>query len=316
MIDNSNSNYKVAQDDRPSNDGVRIKRNWYNSNLNFGSNPIATERFQEAFREQASQDSGPSSDEGQSMGVGSNFRTESQFYGNNPIQWNHYLDIEFHSLMNRIEFVVHQRKFTVSERFLDRQYNFRQFQKKDIPEKFAILDLIKKQIPLKGEWESENKGFEIHQLKNMLHSLNWRMTDPDFLDSFAVGEIIEVYDGNAVQIYRSWNFFQYCSYSLIDILSQDWGQLYERPRDVVQKLWDIFPKLFSKELSTIKYQNFGIATYLLIEKQIESEMGFYFTMNLASPIQDEFGNICAFVSTGSVTPIPLERETSASIYFI
>jgi hypothetical protein len=54
----------------------------------------------------------------------------------------------------------------------------------------------------------------------------WAHLQPD--------EIIEIYDANDIQIFRTFNFFKVSSYSLLDLLTNEWFHLWERPKGILE----------------------------------------------------------------------------------
>src|SRR3989344_3386180 len=50
----------------------------------------------------------------------------------------------------------------------------------------------------------------------------------NLLDVITNENMVEVYNLENVQLYRSINFFDYCNYSLLDLLTREWFVLYDR----------------------------------------------------------------------------------------
>ncbi|MNT65143.1 hypothetical protein D3C72_2031010 [compost metagenome] len=51
--------------------------------------------------------------------------------------------------------------------------------------------------------------------------------------------VVEIYGPNMIQLYRSVNFYQYSSYSLLDLSAFEWFVLWDRPRAVTEKLMNV-----------------------------------------------------------------------------
>lgn len=74
-----------------------------------------------------------------------------------------------------------------------------------------------------------------------------RMAVPGDLENFITpGDIIEVYDSEGIQHYRSFNFFELCTYSLEEIFTYEWWHLYERNEFVTRNLVNQFIKIFQE----------------------------------------------------------------------
>lgn len=106
----------------------------------------------------------------------------------------------------------------------------------------AMLDnLIKAQTPHKTQVKERDL------LKRFLSQS--QIVIPSHLDQHIEDEdIIEVYDEQAIQCYRSFNFFEICSYSLEDIFSYPWWNLYERNVFVTRTIGNLFSEIVAKGL--------------------------------------------------------------------
>ena len=58
----------------------------------------------------------------------------------------------------------------------------------------------------------------------------------DFWKTFGDDQIIEIYGLDMIQLYRGFNFYKYCGYSLLDISVFEWYVLWERPRKVIEQM--------------------------------------------------------------------------------
>lgn len=61
----------------------------------------------------------------------------------------------------------------------------------------------------------------------------------DLYNTIEDGDIIEIYDTEAIQIYRNLNFFKSTNYNLLDIISNPWMYLWDRS-SVIQGLLESF----------------------------------------------------------------------------
>src|SRR5437868_972067 len=64
-----------------------------------------------------------------------------------------------------------------------------------------------------------------------LKYFNLNLKDDGWQDTYA-DEIIEIYNPQGIQLYRSLNFFKTCGYSLLDLCVNEWFVLWERPKVV------------------------------------------------------------------------------------
>ena len=169
--------------------------------------------------------------------------------------------------------------------------------------------LLEENIPASGI----NLSQEVRLLKLALEKFGLKIKDPGFIERLDEGDIIEVYNSEGIQLYRSWSFFKICSYSLVDLLVYDWNTLYERPVSIVNSLMELAPKLFQPETMTVPY---GLPDYILIERYRERNRALNVKMKLASPLIDKkTGATVAFLSTAVADLMPFSQD-SASLSFI
>ncbi|HWU44755.1 MAG TPA: hypothetical protein VN132_14990, partial [Bdellovibrio sp.] len=50
--------------------------------------------------------------------------------------------------------------------------------------------------------------------------------------------IVEIYSAENVQLFRNFKFFEFCSYSLEELLTIEWWGLFERDAQITQKIFD------------------------------------------------------------------------------
>lgn len=56
--------------------------------------------------------------------------------------------------------------------------------------------------------------------------------------------VVEIYSKNNVQLFRSFNFFEFCSYSLEELYCEDWATLYSREDErVLSMIYDFTQKI-------------------------------------------------------------------------
>lgn len=108
------------------------------------------------------------------------------------------------------------------------------------PEKQAfILNNLRnwKRILVANEREAFGKDGvnEAFLIEKALGYFNFRLKDHNW-KSTAQNEILEIYNMEGIQLYRSMNFFSTCGYSLLDLCVNEWYVLWERPRRIVDQM--------------------------------------------------------------------------------
>jgi hypothetical protein len=116
--------------------------------------------------------------------------------------------------------------------------------KRNILKSFSTYHRNCREMHASGVSLRDNLAFVGHslQLANMFakDDLSTLMTND---------HMIEVYNLNDIQIFRSINFFDYCNYSLLDLLAREWMSLYERMSSVTESIFkEIHGTVAAKEL--------------------------------------------------------------------
>jgi hypothetical protein len=166
---------------------------------------------------------------------------------------------------------------------------------------------INKIIDPKNEFEI-TPALELKLLKEALRKFGFEPKDQSIFEKIGDQDIVEIYSGEGVQIYRSWSFFKFCSYSLAELLIYDWNTLYERPASIVNSLFELAPLLFTPEATTMPY---GLPDYVLVERYMDRNRVFNVKMKLASPlIEKNSGVTSAFISTSEIKHLEFGQATS------
>lgn len=72
-------------------------------------------------------------------------------------------------------------------------------------------------------------------LMSFLEETN-QYVDEEFWKKYTEDTVVEIYSNEMVQTFRSFNFFKYTGYSLLDLSTFDWQILFERPKWVVNQM--------------------------------------------------------------------------------
>jgi hypothetical protein len=72
----------------------------------------------------------------------------------------------------------------------------------------------------------------------------------DLFNKIQPNDVIEIYNTDFIQIFRNFAFFSICSYSLEEIFSYEWRELYERDPVITGKLAELAFSLLSGDVKT------------------------------------------------------------------
>lgn len=76
-----------------------------------------------------------------------------------------------------------------------------------------------------------------------------------FSEDIEPGDIIEVADSDCVQIYRSFSYFALCNYSILELSTYPWYELYERPSAITDLLMQAAKPLLEGQKSRIQFSH-------------------------------------------------------------
>lgn len=103
----------------------------------------------------------------------------------------------------------------------------------------------------------DNLAFVNHSLKRA------RLFAKDPIDNLLRNDyMVEAYNLDNIQIFRSINFFDYCNYSILDLLAREWMELYERLSSVTES---IFGEI-SAMLTVKEFRNFETPAHVMKER--------------------------------------------------
>lgn len=91
----------------------------------------------------------------------------------------------------------------------------------------------------------------IHPEKNLvdraLNFYNFKLKD-DFWKTVEHHDIIEIYNDEGIQLFRTFNFFETSGYSLTDLLTNEWYLLWERPKTILEAIFKYSQAVMAGEL--------------------------------------------------------------------
>lgn len=85
----------------------------------------------------------------------------------------------------------------------------------------------------------------------------------DFLSYVRRGDVVEIYNQDHIQVFRSFNFFRLCNYNLDDVLLNKWYVLYDRNPLITQAIIDEIERNLSGPGCITK---FSLPAHVMTEK--------------------------------------------------
>ncbi len=139
-----------------------------------------------------------------------------------------------------------------------------------------------------------------------LSELGLQLPD-DFLDHVEQRDVIEIYNSDGIQLYRNFEFFKKCGYTLLDLISQEWFLLYERSSTITEAILSATKNCLLNGKGTVAY---NLPTHILRERYLKSGSVFEMKMKFLSPLWREgTKERGGFIHSLSAIPISLGDET-------
>lgn len=133
-------------------------------------------------------------------------------------------------------------------------------------------------------------------LWRMLGRLGWRSSS-DLYQNLKDDYVLEIYDANGFQLYRSFNFFQLCTYTLEQIFTVPWFELYERDDAMSQANLLIAKNVL--EVPELGTRAMGMGDHDVFEKKRPFRRRTRIRPRVISPLYGRRGEVVGFVDSFS-----------------
>jgi hypothetical protein len=124
----------------------------------------------------------------------------------------------------------------------------------------------------------------------------------DLMEHIEKNDVVEIYDKNYVQLYRNLRFFELCSYTLLELLTNEWFMLYRRPASITTAMIASVDDVMSGKWRTTKV-NVEIPEHFLEEIFSEECNVFKVTQKIQSPLFGKNNSPEAIVGVLHAEPI-------------
>lgn len=201
--------------------------------------------------------------------------------------------VQFRGLVEKLA-VLGAAEGVVLIPYEDRDLPF--FQKLSLEEQRVIVNLMGSYTQVMEEVVREERHIvnNKNSLWRMLSRLRWLAPD-DLFPFLSDQDVIEIYDQSGRQLYRSFNFFPLCTYTIEQIYTVPWFDLYERDEEMTQaNLTSALDVLRHPELGT---RPNSCPVHEVREKQKPIRRCTRIEPGILSPLRDLKGNVVGFVNS-------------------
>lgn len=120
-------------------------------------------------------------------------------------------------------------------------------------------------------------------------------------DVFALleeNDVVEVYNGQSIQVFRTFNLFRYLSYTLEELMCFEWFRLFERDDEITRSMLKVGDDILSGKVMRTHFPNFP--SHYVTEKFSATRMRTLVQHRFISPLSDGGGGIAGFLNVVSV----------------
>jgi hypothetical protein len=179
--------------------------------------------------------------------------------------------------------------------------------KQKILQTFAIYHRNCREMHAAGVSLRDNRALVSHSLKRA-HLFAQDNTD----GLFGNDHMVEVYNLSDIQIFRSINFFDYCNYSLLDLLAREWMDLYERLPSITESIFkEIHASVAAKEL-----RPFHTPAHIMKERDANPCGVFRTDFRHCCPLYSAPGQLAGYLLVLDVAEIDLEAADQQKVAFL
>lgn len=144
---------------------------------------------------------------------------------------------------------------------------------------------------------------EVEMLKFALRKLSL-LSDTNVFDEIENGDVIEIFDREYRQVYRSYSCFNLCNYSLIELTSYPFFELYERSSHVTKRLVEFCDAIINGSATYLSFST--LPEYVLRELKTQNPSSFSVREKFVSKL------VCAQTGTNYVLSVKRIEEITAN----
>ncbi len=140
--------------------------------------------------------------------------------------------------------------------------------------KQQVINIIQSQLEFVNEAVTNSvPAFdEFSMVRMAMRKLNL-LSDDNVLEKVDPTDVVEIIDSNMIQVYRSYSCFGLCNYSISELVTYPWYELYERPSWVTERLMKLGMPVMRGQRSFQDLEN-TVPAYVLKESRTTERAAF------------------------------------------
>lgn len=179
-----------------------------------------------------------------------------------------------------------------------------------VRDRFTSLDnvgqlgiLSRMKFNLKIYMELEASDFDLLEDKRaswyVINQLGVRPPS-DLYSKLEDGDYVEIYDQQGIQVFRNLEFCNLTSYSLEQIISYSWDELYDRKTYIFDQIYKSFTLAFSGALNTFEPE---VDEHIVTERLLNRSEQFKVKMKMFSPLLDKNNKAKYLFASSKITRV-------------
>lgn len=136
--------------------------------------------------------------------------------------------------------------------------------------------------------------------------------DSSLSDQIRQDDIVEIVDENFIQVYRSYSCFALCNYSLLELTSYPWWELYDRPKMVTEDLISR-SSLFFEGNATFMWLEGNFPSYILRELMTEEQEAYRVQERFGAKLKSAINGQTYILSVKNIAPLDCEKDSLSFI---
>lgn len=186
-------------------------------------------------------------------------------------------------------------------------FNLAENAKQEILKRFSTYHRNCRDLHMSGISLRDNIAVLSHCLKRSnLFAKN------DIREFISNEHMVEVYNLENVQIFRSINFFDYCNYTLLDLLSREWMELYERLSSITESIFrEIHSSVAAKE-----FRLFDTPAHVMKEKYAKPCGVFRTDLLSCCPVYSAPELVSGYLLALDVTELDVQDTSNSNLSFL